>query len=450
MNKKNLILTPTRDMSRHEWLAFRQPINHVRNFIVQWYAKHLDVPPPKQEELFLRSEVTVTILKKCFESQEWKDFVFPCIGASEISPLLGLNPYYSVIELFFEKVSIKPYYDEDNVAMFWGRELEEQIAQKWQYWDGSPEGMIANFAAGDRKRKCRRTNFYTQNKEFPWIFCSLDRIINKQGTDEEVVDEGALECKTISGFYAKMWENEIPPMHVVQHQTQLGVLEFQYGELAILKDGRYFDVMPFDRHQGIIDRLIKESKNFFDNVKYAIERWLLHQATTDENYQQQLYSEIEFVAPEPDGSDSYKNYLSETYQNSISGKEVVGTAVEEELARQYKWYDKRMKDFDYLKTESRNKLCAFMKDIPVLTLGELGKVTWREEGQKGRVFRVNVKVDPSFIPEAFKAQPQATIESKVLAHSEEERQKEKKGTANADESLKKTAEGKPKKATKKK
>jgi hypothetical protein len=85
-----------------------------------------------------------------------------------------------------------------------------------------------------------------------------------------------------------------------------------------------------------------------------------------------------------------------------------------------------------------------------LTLGYLVKETWREQGQKGRVFRVNVKVDPSFIPEAFKAQPQATIESKVLAHSEEERQKEKKGTANADESLKKTAEGKPKKATKKK
>jgi len=449
MNKSNLILTSTKTMSREEWLAFRQPINHVRKFIVEWYAKELNLEEvPKVDGFFLRSPALVDILKACFASKEWKEFIFPCVGASEISPLLGLNPYYSVIELFFEKVSIKPFWNEDNIAMFWGRELEEQIAEKWQYWDGSPEGMIANFASGDIKRKCRRINFYAQNKDFPWIFCSLDRVINKQGTGEEVVDEGALECKTISGFYAKMWENEIPPMYVAQHQTQLGVLDLKYGELAVLKDGRYFDVMPFDRHQGIIDRLIKESFNFFENVKYSIERWLLHQTVTDENEQQRLYAEIENVAPEPDGSDSYKNYLSETYQNSLLGAEVNGTVIEEELAQQYKFYHNRIENFKYLQTECRNKLCAFMKEIPILNLGEIGKVTWKEEGQKGRVFRVNVKVDPGYIPEAFRKEPQATIETKVLARAEEDRKQKKEEKANTDPSLKKEAEGK-KKSTKK-
>ncbi len=435
-------MTSTKGMSREEWLAFRQPMNHVKKFICNWIKEALQATEDiKEENVFFRSENSFKTLQRVFASQEWKDFLFPCVGASEISPLLGLNPYYSKIELFFEKVGIKPSWDEDNIAMFWGRELEEQIAEKWMYWDGSPEGMIANYAAKELKRKCRRINFYTQNKDFPWIFASLDRVINKQGTGEETANEGALECKTISGFYAKMWENEIPPMYVAQHQTQLAVLGFDYGELAVLKDGRYFDVMPFDKHPGIVERLIRESKLFFDSVKYSIERWLLHQCTTDENVQQQLYAEIEAVSPEPDGSESYKNYLSETYQTSIAGKEIQGTVVEEELVKQYKFFDKRMKDFDYLKTECRNKLCATMKDVPVLNLGTLGKVTWREEGQKGRVFRVNIKLPEGYVPEAFKADPGPTIEQKVLEHRDDERK---------DKGLEKKAEVKKKTPAKKK
>lgn len=430
MNKKNLILTSTVGMTRQQWLEFRQPILHVKKFICEWFTDQLASNTPiKQENVFFRSQMSHTNLKHFFASDEWKAYLFPCIGASEISPLLGLNPYYSSIELYYEKVGIKPYFDQDNEAMFWGRELEQEIADKWQYWDGSPEGMIANFNASDMKRKCRKINAYVQNRAFPWIFVSLDRIINKQYTEVEAVNEGSLECKTIVGFVSKMWEGGIPPMYVAQLQTQLGVFEFDFGEIAILKDGRYFFVYPFDKHTGIVNRLKKEAEEFFVKVKYGIQCWLLHQVCVDEHEQQRLYSEIERVAPEADGSDSYKNYLSEKYQQSQFGEEIEGTIVEEELARQYKFYDKRINDYKYMKTECRNKLCAYMKDKPILKLGDLGTVTWKEEGKKGRVFRVLIKADTEYTPEHFKALPSRTIEAKVIEYQDQDRAAKRKKPA---------------------
>lgn len=437
MNKKNLILTSTVDMSREEWLAFRRPMNHVKPFILAWVRSHLGVESISGEEFFRPGSDCTSMLKECFKSKEWAEFLFPCIGGSEIAVIVGLNPYYSAIELFYEKVGVKPSYDEDNVAMFWGRELEEQIAEKWQYWDGTPEGMIENFKKGTIIRRCRRLNAYVQNKETPWIFISLDRLINKQRSGTEEKNEGSLEAKTIVGWAAKMWEHEIPPMYVAQLQTQLLTCEMDFGEIAILKDGRYFDVHPFDKHDAMCERLVREAKAFFDRVKKGIEFFLLHNYSIEEQTRNEFYAELERLAPEPDGSESYKAYMSATYVNSISGAEIEGTEEEDAIAQDYKYYDQRMKQFDELKTLCRNKLTALMKDVPVLKLS-VGKVTWKEEGQKGRVFRVNVKIDPTYKPRPMEQQlasqtiagdPKAEdVEQLPFGETEEKKPRSKKKT----------------------
>src|SRR5690606_31934239 len=134
MNKQNLIMTPTAEMPREKWLEFRQPMTHVKKFIEE------EVWPLGQKINWATTErkVLYTALKEFFlSSEKWKGFVFPTLGASEVAAIMGLNPYKSSIELYFEKIGAKPVYDQDNAAMFWGRELEEQIAEKWQYWDGT-------------------------------------------------------------------------------------------------------------------------------------------------------------------------------------------------------------------------------------------------------------------------------------------------------------------------
>lgn len=392
MNKQNLILTSTVGMNREQWLEFRQPLTHIKKFIVDWSGGNLHDVWGYED------------LKKVFQSPEWKEFLFPVIGASEVATILGLNPYKSSIELYFEKSGPKQVFDFDNIAMFWGRELEEQIANKWQYWDGTPEGMIENYAKKNILRKCRRLNAYVQNKAFPWLFVSLDRVINKTKSDIETINEGSLECKTISGFSANMWESGIPVMYVAQLQAQLAACGFDFGEIAILKDGRYFEVYPFDRHEQIFERIINDTKRFFDIVKEGAANWLLHQFAPTDELKQQHYAAIEMLAPEPDGSEAYKNYLSETYKND-STEGIGGGIVELELAKEYTYFGARIKDFEALQMERANKLKAFMKEAGRLDLGEAGSCTWRNNAKGSRTFRVNVKNEPGFLPDSFKALP---------------------------------------------
>lgn len=414
MNTNNLILTPTTKMSRAEWLAFRQPLTHIKEEIFRsWIHPGEEVPWTATEDFY-------NDLKNYFHNSiDWKNATFPILGASEVSTIMGLNPYKSIIELFFEKTGAKPTFDEDNIAMFWGRELEEQIAQKWQYFDGSAEGMIANFASDNIIRKCRRANAYIQNKNFPWLFCSLDRIINKGTTGKE----GSLECKTISGFSANMWENGIPPMYVGQLQVQMKICEFDFGEIAILKDGRYFEVLPFDIHPGICQRIVDESKKFFDMVKAGCEQFLLWTYCPNDELKQDHYAKLEQLAPEPDGSDAYKAYLSQAY--SDKGFEITGTAVELELAKQYKHHATKIKVYEADQQECSNKLKAFMKDASTLSFGQDGSCTWKTDKGGKRTFRVNVREESS-VPEFFGVKPEETVEAKVLEHNKEEKKSKKK------------------------
>jgi len=422
MNKKNLILTSTVGMPRETWLEFRQPMKHVKEFLDDRLRKAVTVGIERQEFWsYEMKESIYPMLKEFFQSQEWKDFQFPCLGASEVATVMGLNPYQSVIELYFEKVGAKAVYDNDNAAMFWGRELEEQIAEKWQYWDGSPETLIENFAAGKVLRKCRRVNAYIQNKDYPWLFVSLDRIINKTKTATEVLDEGSLECKTITGWASDMWETGIPVMYVAQLQAQLVACGFQFGEIAILKDGRYFEVHPFDRSEIICDKIIDLTNKFFRLVKGGIEHFLLQAYSSNEQDMKNHYAQVERLAPEPDGSQSYKNYLSDRYNNAQEGG-ILGGIQEVVLARTYKFYGEKIKEFETEQTECANRLKAFMKETSKLDLGEDGSCTWNNNAKGTRTFRVNVKVDPEFVPEKFQAQNSVkSIEGKVVEHEKTEK-----------------------------
>lgn len=412
MNKKNLILTATAKMTRPEWLAFRQPLTHIKKHIVAWSNDMIrPTKPIIPEQIFRRGDSQYRLLKKFFDSAQWKNFQFPCLGASEVATVMALNPYKSIIELYFEKIGAKDVHDFDNAAMFWGRELEEQIAEKWQYWEGTPESMIDNFKIGNIIRRCRRVNAYVQNVNHPWIFASLDRLINKHYTGEETVNEGSLECKTIVGYAADMWESGIPVMYVAQLQTQLLVVELKYGEIAILKDGRYFELYPFDKHDKICERIIEKTKKFYEMVKAGCAHFLLHLSAETEHLQQYHYSECERISPEPDGSEAYKNYLSEKYINA-TGEGILGGDNEKIHAQNYKYFAARINEQNALQREAANHLKHFMKETSKIDLGDMGTVTWRTNRHGTRTFKVNIKIDDSYQPKVVVPKYQAPLKPK--------------------------------------
>lgn len=322
--------------------------------------------------------------------ERWLKFRIRGLGASEVGTIMGLNQYKSEIELFYEKLNLSPNYSPENIAKFMGHFHEDGLANLWQYWDGTVEGMMRNYRDDKIIRKCQRVNAYIQNPDYPWLFISLDR----RATKGERGEEGAVELKTIAGGEAAKWETGIPPSHLVQVITQMMVCEFQWGELMAMRDGRYIDVWPFEfgPNAVIAKHIAERTKNFWDRVERG--RMLLtqeYEAIQSMNMRKarDLRAELESLEPEPDGSEAYEKFMKTKYRKSLAEIGLIkGTDAQLNHARELL----RIKDkIKALSTEAQlheNTLKRAIGEGQTLDFGKDGQVTWRGEPRR---FSVKLK-----------------------------------------------------------
>ncbi len=187
-------------------------------------------------------------------SDAWYNFRTTGIGGSDMGGILGWNKNESLAKIFYEKIGEHSIVREGTTYMFWGREMEDKIAEIWKYWDGSEFGYINNREVGKIIRKCKNTDGYITNPDYPWLFASLDRLINKDGgvnmiSGEMLTEEGILECKN-QGFWAKqVWESGMPDYFIAQIHTYMIILEVDYAEIAILTNGNEFRVEYIKRDE---------------------------------------------------------------------------------------------------------------------------------------------------------------------------------------------------------
>lgn len=335
---------------------------------------------------------------------DWLRFRKRGIGASETGVVLGLSPYKSNVELYYDKIgeglNIKP----DNIAMFMGREQEDFIAKMWEYWGGSEESLIENYKTGNRVRKMRRVNAYIVNEKYPHLFVSLDRIINKnQLLPEELSDEqivliktgnGTLELKTISGWEAEKWEAGVPPVYIIQKHTQLLVTGWQYGELAILKDGRFFDVLPFEKNPQIETLIVDKTLDFWNRVERT-RALLTARFEAEKNFNvkkvRELSAEIQRLEPDADGSEGLATFLKEKYRDAEPKSERSGNDEELEWAREHLSGKTRIKDINAEIQLNENRLKKSMGTVECLTFGDSGRIYWKNASDGSRRFLNKLK-----------------------------------------------------------
>jgi predicted phage-related endonuclease len=290
----------------------------------------------------------------------------------------------SSLELFYKKLNDAAEFPE-NEAMHWGKALEELIANRWEYWEGTAESMIKNYLEENVVRRCRKINAYIINPEYPFLFASLDRVINQH----ENKKEGALEIKTISGFATKQWEHGIPPSYVAQLQQQLICSDLEYGEIAMLKDGRYMDVIPFERSAVICEKILLHTSAFWQKVLKAREIMLNENAASVEEVRSENgRKEIHTLEPEPDGSESYGQFLSNRYVPEPII--ITGDDGHLRLAKQYVSLGERGTQIEEEQRLCSNKIKAHMEAAEVMDFGAAGKVTWKPNAKGTRVFNVRL------------------------------------------------------------
>lgn len=320
--------------------------------------------------------------------EDWLAFRFNGVGASEVGTVLGLDDYKSSIELFYEKIGDVNRPSFENMAMFIGKEQEDFIAKLWTYWDGSEESTIENWRKNTPVRKCQRVRAYVRNPDYPWLFVSLDRKINK--TDFH--GEGSLELKTIGGFEMNKWEFDIPPKYVAQVNTQMLVPEFAFGELALFQDGRRFQVYPFEPSVNICNQIVTVTQDFWKRVteakKFVAEKYVAiaqyNQRRVDECNQ-----EIDRLAPEPDGTVAYAEFMKDKYLDP-KFNERQGSEDELSWARQAISLKNQVEGLARDARLYENRLKNGMKDHEILDFGPAGRVYWMES-KAGRRFSNKVK-----------------------------------------------------------
>lgn len=248
------------------------------------------------------------------------------IGASENGVILGLNPYRpTLMELYHHKVGSEIPMKMQNESMFHGLMLEDYVADLWQYWDGHPEGYMNNKVDNMKKRSMQRVNGYLVNDKYPWLFASLDRMMNKGQTmllrGEIMQQPCPLECKNISHYASKMWEAGIPIYYIAQVNQQMLITETKYCEIAILKDGRKFEVIPMERSEKICKAIIESTYEFWNTVlvaRKAFKEKRLAERAGKYEAAREHEAIIQRYEPLPDDNEGYKEYFSEKFAKESS------------------------------------------------------------------------------------------------------------------------------------
>jgi len=255
-------------------------------------------------------------------SPEWYEFRQNGIGGSEAGIVMGLSQYGNSAKMYYEKLGIIDPFMEDNEKMFWGRALEQEIAEKWMYWDGNKNGYLKNYAERKIVRRCRKLNGYSVNTDYPWLFGSVDRLINRKGgyklsTGESFDEEKGLEIKTIEDFVARQWESGIPVSYIIQVHVYMIIFDIDYFELAVLMNGRYLDVHPIDRNEALCLEIIRKTKNFWyshiEPAKPYARELFQAQARNDKAGIERATAMIHKYEPDPVAGESYKDFLSQRY-----------------------------------------------------------------------------------------------------------------------------------------
>lgn len=338
-------------------------------------------------------------------SQEWFDFRLNGIGGSEMGTILNLNPYETAARVFHEKIGNMEPNKDDSEFMFWGREHEDKIAEVWQYWDGTDYGYLDNRAENKIIRRCRNVNGYVINPDFPWLFASLDRLINIEGgrnmfTGEPLTEESVLECKTLSYWGALAWEDGMPIYYLTQIHTYMIIFEVDYAEIAILTDGNKFRVEYIKRDDKLCDSIINISKAWwYDRVvpgKQALVERDANEAGGNVGGTERNESIINRLEPEPDETEAYKKFQSEKFLKER--EEIQGTLELFDLCKKDEMLKKISGRIVKERDKTKNILIKWIveRGAEIVDFGKLGKYRYYlRKGSKERTLSVGIKEKPS-------------------------------------------------------
>ena len=176
------------------------------------------------------------------------------IGSSDVAAILGLIPQWKTpLDVYIEKTSPEPIQSLENRKMTVGKKIES---------------FIAKLFCDETGYKVMKRNDIVWHKEIPYLFASLDRVIQKP-IDKNT--SGVLEIKNTTSQTADKWEDGISDYYMVQIQHQLDVTGYEWGYFAVLVDGWDLRNIPVYPDKELIEiKNERLAKFWLDHVEKRI------------------------------------------------------------------------------------------------------------------------------------------------------------------------------------
>jgi putative phage-type endonuclease len=153
------------------------------------------------------------------EARRFRRGVGFCIGASDAPSILDLPEVGTPREVYAAKVGL--HVKAENEAMRWGRLDEDTIAREWQH----------------RRASVIRNVGLISNVEYPWLQCTLDRVVRECPDNPALRARCALEVKTRGAFRKGRLHAEVPDDLLAQCMVQMMVTGYRHIHLAVRVGG---------------------------------------------------------------------------------------------------------------------------------------------------------------------------------------------------------------------
>jgi len=181
------------------------------------------------------------------------------VGGSDVATILGINPYMTAYELYYEKRGETPprfFGDNENVEA--GNILENGIAEI--------TASRMSKAAG-REIKLRRSNITLVNPKYPWLTVHIDRDV--------VGEDRGVEIKNVGWRAAWAWGDEgtdqIPDYYLPQPHTYMLVKDYPVWTVAAYLGGSELRLYEVQRDKEMDEIIIEKTHDFwFDHVLKGI------------------------------------------------------------------------------------------------------------------------------------------------------------------------------------
>lgn len=202
----------------------------------------------------------LAIPTKDLPREDWLRLRQSGIGGSDISAIMGFNPYKTAYDLYHDKIN-DVVADAQSDAAYWGTILEDVVAKEY---------ALRNDC------KVQKVNYMIRHPKFDFALANIDRAVinpsisgNVRLKDGKLTTDKLLEVKTASEYMKNVWGDEasdqVPDNYNLQCQWYMGITGVDECDLALLLGGNKYRQYNIKFDAELFEIMIDEAQHFWVN-----------------------------------------------------------------------------------------------------------------------------------------------------------------------------------------